>query len=293
MSVVKVMLTALAILAVITLIAFVRDLYKHRHNLEEANVVVVSIIGFVMSFLDVFGIGNFATITVALRLTDQVEDKMIPGTLNVGLALAVMLEAFIFIKDVQVDTLTLTVMIVAATLGSWIGAGIVSRLPERKVQFGMGIALLVTAAFMLLGKFDLMPTGGDAVGLRGFKLVLAALVNFILGGLMTLGVGLYAPCMALVYALGMSPRVAFPIMFGSCAFLMPVASMRFIKTGAYARKNSLILTISGIIAVLIATRLVIKLPIETLLWIVIAVVIYTAISMLRSSQKSDLAESEA
>jgi hypothetical protein len=44
-------------------------------------------------------------------------------------------------------------------------------------------------------------------------------VNFFLGAIMTAGVGLYAPCMALIFALGMSPKVAFPIMMGSCAFL--------------------------------------------------------------------------
>ena len=40
---------------------------------------------------------------------------------------------------------------------------------------------------------------------------------------MTLGIGLYAPCMILVSLLGMDPRAAFPIMMGSCALLMPVA----------------------------------------------------------------------
>ena len=51
---------------------------------------------------------------------------------------------------------------------------------------------------------------------------------------MTIGIGLYAPCMIMVSLLGMNPIAAFPIMMGSCAFLMPVASLRFIRFGAFS-----------------------------------------------------------
>ena len=53
--------------------------------------------------------------------------------------------------------------------------------------------------------------------------------NFVLGSLMTLGIGLYAPCMIMVSLLGMHPLAAFPIMMGSCAFLMPIAAVRFLR----------------------------------------------------------------
>lgn len=95
-------------------------------------------------------------------------------------------------------------MIVAAVLGAWIGAGIVSGLPERKIQIGMAVALFFTGLIMLASKFGLLPAGGDAIGLQGVQLIFAVAVNFILGALMTLGIGLYAPAMALVFALGMS-----------------------------------------------------------------------------------------
>ncbi len=289
MSIVQIILGVLAVLAILTMVFIVIDFMKHKDHLENANMITVSVVGFIMTVFDVLGIGNFATITVSLKLLNQCEDRLIPGTLNVGLAIPVILEAFIFIRDVKVETPTLVSMILAATCGSWIGAGIISKLPEKKIQMGMGVCLLLTATLMLMGKFNLMPSGGDAVGLSGLKLILACVINFVLGGLMTLGIGLYAPCMALVYALGMSPLVAFPIMFGSCAFLMPVAAIRFVKTGAYNRKVSMILILSGIIAVVLATRFVIQMPISTLLWVVIFVVIYTGISMLRSGLKAKTA----
>ncbi len=176
-------------------------------------------------------------------------------------------------------------MILAATIGAWIGAGIVSNFLRKKVQKVMGFALFLTALLMLAGKLGIMPSGGMEIGLNGWKLLLAVIANFLLGALMTAGIGLYAPCMALVYALGMSPRVAFPIMFGSCAFLMPVASIRFIKEDAYNRKASIAFSTVGLLGVIVATYIVKTMPIEILTWVVIGVVLYTSYTMLKASKK--------
>ena len=107
--------------------------------------------------------------------------------------------------------------------------------------------------------------------------------NFALGALMTLGIGLYAPCMILVSLLGMSPKVAFPIMMGSCAFLMPVGSLRFIREDAYSLRPALGLAVGGVPGVLLAAFIVKSLPLGAVRWLVIAVVVYTALAMLRSA----------
>lgn len=179
--------------------------------------------------------------------------------------------------------MTLVLMLVSATLGAIWGAGIISALPVKSIRLIMGFALLVTAGFMLAGKMNWIQGGGNDIALRGPKLFIAVGVNFILGALMTAGIGLYAPCMALVFALGLSPKVAFPIMMGSCAFLMPPAAAKFIKKGAYNRKATLAMTIPGIIAVLAAVYIVKSLPLEPLKWVVMVVILYTASMMFRDA----------
>ena len=72
------------------------------------------------------------------------------------------------------------------------------------------------------------------------------------GILTTAGIGLYAPCMALILLLGMSTDVAFPIMMGSCAFLCPACGITFIKEGKYQRGATIPMLIAGSIGVLIA-----------------------------------------
>lgn len=262
---------------------FIKDIVKHRKVLESSSTLKTGLIGFVVNFFDVLGIGAFAPQTALLKFTKQTEDRLLPGTLNVSNTIPVLIQALIFIKIVEVEPITLLTMLVSAALGAVLGAGIVAKLPVRKIQLIMGFALFITAFFMLSGQMKWIQGGGEAIGLTGWKLILAVGANFVLGALMTVGIGLYAPCMALIYALGMSPLVAFPIMMGSCAFLMPPASTKFIKEGAYNRKASISMAIPGAIAVLIAAFVVKSLPLDTVKWVVIVVIIYTSIIMFRSA----------
>ena len=281
------MTTAIWITLIILSIFFIyvlsKDVIKHQKVLENVSVVKTALIGFVVNFFDVLGIGAFAPQTALLKFTKQTEDRVLPGTLNVSNTIPVLIQALIFIQIVEVEAITLISMLLSAAAGAILGAGIVAKLPVRKIQLTMGFALLVTAFFMLSGQMSWIQGGGEAIGLTGLKLALAIGINFVLGAFMTVGIGLYAPCMALVYALGMSPLVAFTIMMGSCAFLMPPASAKFIKEGAYNRKASVSMAIPGIIAVLIAAFLVKSLPLNTLRWVVIVVIIYTSLIMFKSA----------
>jgi uncharacterized membrane protein YfcA len=241
-------------------------------------------IGLVVLFLDTLGIGCFAVTTSCYKLWRLVRDEEIPGTLNVGVTIPALLEGFIFIAIVNVDVTTLVLMIAASVLGAWFGAGIVARWPRRKIQIGMGIALLVTALAGLATQFHLLPGGGELLGLTGAQLAVAVIANGLLGALMTLGIGLFAPCMMVTYLLGMSPKAVFPIMMGSVSFLGPVASVPFIQKRRYSLKAALGLTIGGVPGVLLAAYLVKSMPLGAVRWLVIVVIVYTAVMMLHSAR---------
>lgn len=245
-----------------------------------------SAIGFIANFFDTLGISSFATTTTMLRMRGLVDDQVIPGTLNVGHFLPTVAQALIYITIVEVDFRTLVFLIAAAIAGSWLGAGIVAGMPRRAIQRGMGVALLIAAALLAAAALQLIPGGGEALALADGKLILAIGINFVLGALMTLGIGLYAPCMIMVSLLGMSPAAAFPIMMGSCAFLMPTAGFQFVKKGKYDVRAALGLALGGIPAVLIAAYIVRQLPLDYLRWLVVIVVLYTATSLLSSSARS-------
>ncbi|MBK8315015.1 MAG: sulfite exporter TauE/SafE family protein [Acidobacteria bacterium] len=240
-------------------------------------------IGFVANFFDTLGIGSFATTTSMYKPSNMVRDELIPGTLNVGHTLPTITQAFIYIAIVEVDMTTLIMLIAASVLGMWLGAGVVSRWPRRNIQIGMGIALIVAAGLMLMTIFNKSAGGGQDMGLHGTNLVIGVIGNFLLGSLMSLGIGLYGPCLIMISLLGMNPKAAFPIMMGSCAFLMPAGSTKFISKGSYDLRAALGLAIGGIPAVLIAAYIVKEMNLTYVRWLVVVVVLYTAITLLRSA----------
>src|SRR5262245_1979590 len=250
-------------------------------------------VGAVTNFFDTLGIGSFATTTALFRFFKMVPDRIIPGTLNAGHTLPTVVQAFFYIAVIPVDVLTLISMIAAAVLGAWLGAGIVAGWSKRRVQVGMGFALLAAATFFTMKNLGLFPAGSSDIGVRGMRLVLAVGGNFMLGALMSLGIGLYAPCMVLISLLGMNEATAFPIMMGSCAFLMPVGSLKFIKERAYSLRVALGLALGGIPGVIVAAKIVKSLDLVTVRWLVIVVVLYTAVTMLYSAFGAPATATEA
>ena len=238
-------------------------------------------LGFATNFFDALGIGSFATTTTYFRLRKMVRDELIPGTLNVGHCLPTITQAFISITVIKVDVVTLVLLIATAVAGSWFGAGVVSRLPRRLIQLGMGVALLIAAGFMLAKVTEVMPsTDAGTLGLSGGRLLIGLAGSFFLGSIMPLGIGYYAPCMILTTLLGMNPVVSWPIMTGACAFLMPVASMQFVRKKKYNLRAAAGLAIGGVFGSALALLVVKAMDLKKVMWLVTVVVLYTGLSLL-------------
>lgn len=285
MTTARILLAVLAALAAFFAWRWFRTEHAAARAAPPANTGLLRLaIGFATNFFDTLGIGSFAPTTAAFKVRRLVPDEWIPGTLNVGHTLPTMAQGLIFIGVVRVDPATLVSMMAASAIGAWLGAGIVARLPRRAIQIGMGAALSVAAVLFALMNLKMMPSGGSALELTGATLAVAVAINFVLGALMTLGIGLYAPCLILVSLLGMNPLAAFPIMMGSCAVLMPVASLRFIRDRKYDLRAALGLALGGIPAVLLAAYVVRSLPLDWLRWLVVIVVLYAAALMLLSAR---------
>ncbi len=276
--------TALALVSALFLYHWVRAARGGRWRGESGRPNPFELaVGFATNFFDTLGIGSFAPTTSLYKLTKTVPDDEIPGTMMTGHTPPVLIQAFIFMTIIVVEPRTLFVLVAAAVLGAWLGAGVVTRLPRHRIQIGMGVALLIAAGTFLMSIFGIAPVGGEATGVTGIGLALAAVCLFALGALMTIGIGMYAPTMIVVSALGMSPTTAFPIMMGSAAFLMATAGIRFARAGRYNLKAALGLAIGGIPAVFIAAFVVRSLPLDVMRWLVVVVVLYAAVAMLRSA----------
>ena len=144
------LLVALSMMSAIYIFWWWRNARAQRTGAPS---LVQMAIGFVTNFFDTLGIGSFALTTAAYKLLGIVRDENIPGTLVVGHTLPSLAQAFIFLTVINVDPVLLVLMVLAMTLGAWFGAGLVSRLPRRGIQIGMGLALLVAAWSLLMSQF--------------------------------------------------------------------------------------------------------------------------------------------
>lgn len=220
--------------------------------------------------------------TACFKQFKLIDDRLLPGTLNGQCVLPTVAQSLIFIGVVKVDPITLISMMVAAAAGAAWGARHVASFDRQTIRLVMAVSLLVVAGLIFAGLLGLFPLGGDAMGLTGYKLGIALLGNFIFGVLMNVGIGLFAPCMTLVYLLGMNPMAAFPIMMGSTAVLSVFSAGTFIRKGAFDARAVLAVAIFGPIGVVLAALLVQSMDMEMLKWLVAFIVIYTSWTMYAS-----------
>jgi uncharacterized membrane protein YfcA len=253
---------------------------------RQSPLAVLLGIGAFANFFDALGVGSFATTTAALRIGRLMDDENIPGTLNVGHATPTILEAVLFIVALGglIDKPTIISMVVAGGVGAWFGAGIVANWPRQKIQRAMAIALVVTASFMALRMTASLSLSEGTIGLHGFALAIGVAASLIIGSLTSLGIGNYAPTMAITYILGMNQKAVFPIMAASAAVILPAAALRFYRSGRFDRRAAAAFTFGGIPGVLVAVYVVKELPLDAVRWIVVAVLLYTAASLYRSSR---------
>ena len=279
-----VLYTVLVLVNVMAMLAWVA--VARRRQLRERASWADGVIGAVTNFLDTFGIGSYAQITALFKLRGRPADELIPGTLNVGSTLPAFVGSLLFFGAIAVEPVLLASMVVSSGAGAWMGAGVVSRLPRRRIQLFMGVALIIAAIFFAMTALGVLPPSGTAMGLSGWRFLVAVLANFAFGALMCIGIGNYAPSMVLLGLLGMHPIAAYPIMIGSDGVLIPVASLGFLRSGRFAHGVAVGLTLGGLAGTLLAFPLIktIGEHLALMRWLVIVVILYAAVSMLRSAR---------
>jgi uncharacterized membrane protein YfcA len=243
-------------------------------------------LGAVTDFFDTLGVGSFAPSTAWIKLRKLAPDSHIPAIVIVGHALPTIAEGLIYVTLVKVDPILLCAAIAASVAGALAGAPYALRLPVRTIQMSVGIALLLAALLFVAGLLGVMPAGGTALALGPVGFAIAIIGSFIIGALMTVGIGFYAPLLVMFSLLGLNPLAVFPIMAGAGALMMPASGLKFLKSDRISLPLVLSITLGGIPAVLVAAFLVKSLPLDALRWLVAAVVLYTGVVMLRAASRA-------
>lgn len=290
--IVKIVLALIVVVNGAFAITFIRDLIAHKSETmkEAGNPIAQAFSSFVIFFFSTFGISDFAISASLYPKLKWVEDKKLPGTMNAQCVIPVAVMALVYISAIDVDLITLIVAIAAQIVGSYLSPRYVVKLPVNTIKRFVSAGLFIAAILILAGKFGFYPSGGEEIGLSGIKLIALGVLSFVFGALNNIGIGSYALTMATVYALGLSPAIAFPIMMGACTFSVPVGSMQFIKLNSYSRKITAFTSTFGVIGVLIAAYAVKSMNVSALQWVVVVVILYSAFTTFMSTLKKAAVE---
>ena len=262
-------------------VAFVRAAIRR----SAAPTVEGLVLGAVTNFFDTLGIGSFAPTMAWFKFRKLVPDRLIPCTMIVGHTLPTMMQALIFLAllGVLVDPILLVGCTLSFLMGGLLGVPVVTRTRVWIVQVVVACGLILAAILYGLANLHMMPGGGAASSLPLSLTIVAMVASFIIGVLLNFGIGNYAPTLVLLSLMGMDPRLCFPIMAASAGLTATATGFRYISIGEVNLKLATGMAIGGIPAVLVAAFIVKSMPVETLRWGVIVVVLYAALVMLRSA----------
>lgn len=239
--------------------------------------------GFAANFFDTFGVGSFSSYFALRNLFGLMPDtKRYNGTLVVQATLPTMLQSILFLQLVKIDGLTLVVSCLAIALGGVVSGYFVKYVSKGTIYNVMLVTFAVTAIILILSKMNMLNVGGDLSQVRDTKLIILGVIMFLAGCLPAFGVGYYSIVLVVIFLLGLSPAVAYPIMTTASAVQMPMTAVPMIKNRQFYSLSALILAIMGCVAVFIAAPIISSIDSSMLKWILLVVLIYNIFMLIKA-----------
>lgn len=275
----KILIFAFILLTAMCTIGFFWGLKYQKNSLsllESSKLFGSGILAFIA---DTLGVGSFAVNTALAKILGTVQDFEIPALNNGAQVIPGALSALFFITYVDVDILTLYTLVIGACVGGIIGGVVVSRLNKQNICLAMMVCFSMLVILLISRKLNLLAIGGTENALHSWKLIVGFLGMSICGILSSAGVGLFAMVQGVLFLLGMSPMVAFPIMMVAGAMQQPLTTMMFLKQNRIPIKKTLILSVGGCIGVLLVVPIFQHLTVSWLHYLLIGVLIFNVIAI--------------
>jgi uncharacterized membrane protein YfcA len=240
-------------------------------RMEYLKLVVSGVVAFIA---DTIGIGSFAVNTALAKLLRTFPDDELPAVNNGAQVIPGTLESLFFMQLIDVDLTTLLTLVSGTCLGGLIGGTIVTHLSKQAIRLAMICCFFAMIVLLFSDQLGLLPIGGELVALHSAKLIIGFLAMVVCGALTSVGIGLFVMVQGVLFLLGVSPIVAFPIMTTAGAMQQPLTTLVFLQQNKIPLKKTLILSFSGCIGVFITLPLLTHLTTRWLHSILIGILLY-------------------
>ena len=242
--------------------------------------------GIVAFIADTVGVGSFAVNVALAKLLGTFRDDELPAVNNGAQVIPGTIESLFFMQLVDVDLTTLITLVAGTCVGGVIGGAVVSRLSKQAIRLAMMCCFLLILGLLICHQLRLLPTDGDVVELHSWKLVIGFVALVICGALTSVGIGLFAMVQGVLFLLGVSPLVAFPIMTTAGAMQQPLTTMVFLQQNKIPLKKTLVLSLAGCIGVAITLPVFSSLTVTWLHSLLLAILIYNFFAIGRTYLQS-------
>ncbi len=267
----------------LTTFCIYKMIYQLRHQsnpiLSLQEKIKLATTGVIAFIADTLGVGSFAVNIALSKYFKTFKDDELPALCNGAQVIPGTLESIFFIQIIQVDLTTLITLVLGTCIGGILGGNIITRLSEQKIRLAMIIAFSGIIALLCLKQLGLMPEDGHLIALDSWKLVLGFFAMIVCGSLTSVGIGLFAMVQGVLFLMGVSPAVAFPIMTTAGAMQQPLTTLVFLKHGKIPLKKTLLLSACGCIGVLISLPIVSHLSINWLHSLLLLIMLYNVITI--------------
>jgi len=250
--------------------------------------------GFLAFIADTVGLGSFAVNVALAKIFGTFHDDELPAVNNGAQVIPGALEALFFLQIVAVDLTTLFTLVAGTCLGGLLGGTVVSKMSKQTIRLTMLYCFAGLIVLLLLHLLHLVPLGGELTALHSWKLVAGFCAMAVCGALTSAGIGLFVMVQGVLFLMNISPLVAFPIMTAAGAMQQPLTTLIFLKNDKVPLKKTLILSLSGCVAVLLTVQVFTQLNTTWLHSLLLVILlynfysIYTAWSKTRGTQSGKL-----
>lgn len=248
-------------------------------RLEYCKLVASGVIAFIA---DTLGVGSFAVNVALAKLLGTFRDDELPAVNNGAQVIPGTIESLFFMQLVDVDLTTLITLVLGTALGGLVGGAVVSRLSKQAIRLAMMCCFLLIIGLLLCHQFRLLPMDGDLIELHSWKLIIGFCAMAACGALTSVGIGLFAMVQGVLFLLGASPLIAFPIMMTAGAVQQPLTTLVFLQQDKIPLKKTLVLSLAGCLGVFITLPIFSHLTISWLHTLLLGILIYNFLAIGRT-----------
>jgi uncharacterized membrane protein YfcA len=212
--------------------------------------------GIVAFAADTIGVGSFAVNIALSKCLKTFSDAELPAVCNGAQVIPGTLASLFFLHMIPVDLTTLITLVLGACIGGILGGRVVVQLSQQKIRLAMVLAFISVIILLILKQLGLIPQDGTLTALSGWKLIIGFFATIICGSLTSVGIGLFGMVQAVLFILGVSPAIAFPIMTTAGAMQQPLTTLVFLKHDKIPLKKTLYLSLVGCTGMLIGIPII-------------------------------------